>query len=237
MAEMDEPGTRSECDIPIGRVRMFALGLAAFVMLLGFLAPTPFLPVIAQDLGTTVAAVGQTAGLTMLLATIIGLISGPIADRVGVRRPMLLGLASLGFSALGTALAPSYSVLLLAESHWIDRQGDCAAGSSCTRRCSVRWRYPEARDQWSRRGAGSGIGDWHSDSYSHRSGGRLAGSLFRARGHQRPAGLLIWLTLKDEPISTASFAESTIVEYKRLFTYVRYSGRFWSRSGETRDCG
>ena len=44
----------------------------------------------------------------------LGLVAGPLADRLGYRRSLLLALACLSLSALGTGLAPSLVVLLLA---------------------------------------------------------------------------------------------------------------------------
>jgi DHA1 family inner membrane transport protein len=50
----------------------------------------------------------------MLLAAALGLVAGPVADRYGYRRSLLVGAGAIVASAVGTALAPSFALLLLA---------------------------------------------------------------------------------------------------------------------------
>jgi len=78
------------------------------------LALGPFLPLLADELGTSVALVGQVPSLSMLLAAILGLVIGPLADQFGHRRVLVLGLLSAVVSTLATALAPNYLSLLMA---------------------------------------------------------------------------------------------------------------------------
>jgi MFS transporter, DHA1 family, inner membrane transport protein len=85
--------------------------------LVGFLigvALTPFFPAIAQDLGTSVALLGQTPAVSMLAAAALGLVVGPLGDHYGHRRLLVLGSLAVVVSALGSAVAPSYLLLLVA---------------------------------------------------------------------------------------------------------------------------
>jgi DHA1 family bicyclomycin/chloramphenicol resistance-like MFS transporter len=88
------------------------LMLATFVNFLGSLALGPFLPNIADELGTSVALVGQVPALLMLVAAGLGLVVGPLADQFGYRRMLLIGLLTVVASTLATGLAPSFPLLL-----------------------------------------------------------------------------------------------------------------------------
>jgi predicted MFS family arabinose efflux permease len=90
------------------------LALAAFVNTMGSLALGPFLPFVADELETSVALVGQVTALTMLLAALLGLVIGPLADHYGFRRTLIGGLLAVAVSGLGTGLAPGFLLLLLA---------------------------------------------------------------------------------------------------------------------------
>ena len=57
-----------------------ALALAAVVALLGSTTYGPFLPVMAADLGVGIPLLGQLPAASMLLAAVLGLIVGPLAD-------------------------------------------------------------------------------------------------------------------------------------------------------------
>src|SRR5689334_10281368 len=90
-----------------------ALCPVAFVGTLSALALSPFLPAIAVELGTSVALLGQIPALTMLLAAALGLVVGPLAEQVGQRRLLLIGLLAVVGNALVTALTWTYAALLL----------------------------------------------------------------------------------------------------------------------------
>jgi predicted MFS family arabinose efflux permease len=74
----------------------------------------PFVPAIADDLGTTVALVGQVSTASLIALGIGSLASGPFADRYGHRRSILVGLGIGIVAALLFAGARSYLVLLAA---------------------------------------------------------------------------------------------------------------------------
>jgi predicted MFS family arabinose efflux permease len=87
--------------------------VATFVNFLGTLALGPFLPQIAHDLDTTVALVGQVPALVMLLAALLGLVIGPLADHYGYTRALLAGVLAASLSTVAIGLTPSYALLLL----------------------------------------------------------------------------------------------------------------------------
>lgn len=93
------------------------LGAICLAPLVGFLLATalsPFFAVIAPDLDTSVALLGQIPAVSMLVAAGLGLIIGPLAVHYGLRRMLLLGTLVVVVSAVATALAPSFAILLLA---------------------------------------------------------------------------------------------------------------------------
>ena len=91
---------------------LVAVCLPPFVSLLSTLALSPFLPFIADELDTSVTLLGQVPALMMLAAAALGLVIGPIADRVGLRATLVFGLGAAALGALGTAAATSLSMLL-----------------------------------------------------------------------------------------------------------------------------
>jgi MFS transporter, DHA1 family, inner membrane transport protein len=96
----------------LSRWLVVALMVATFVNFLGALALGPFLPQVAADLNTTVALVGQVPALVTMLAALLGLVIGPLADHHGYGRTLLLGVLAATLSTLAIGLAPSYAFLL-----------------------------------------------------------------------------------------------------------------------------
>lgn len=96
-----------------GRWLVPTLVVATLVNFTGSLALSPFLPEIAAELQTTVALVGQIPALVMLLAALLGLVIGPLADHYGYSRTLLLALVAVAVSAAGTGLASTYAFLLV----------------------------------------------------------------------------------------------------------------------------
>lgn len=76
----------------------------------------PLLPVLAQDLGTSVARLGRLFSLYAASAAFFNLIAGPATDRYG-RLPFLrLGLVAFGLLAFGIHFSSSYGQLALLRS-------------------------------------------------------------------------------------------------------------------------
>src|SRR5215212_7299884 len=82
---------------------LVALCGAAFVAVLSSLAVSPLLPVMAADLDTSVSLLGQVPALMLVLAAVLGLVIGPLADHFGHRRVLLLGTLAIVASGLTTA--------------------------------------------------------------------------------------------------------------------------------------
>jgi predicted MFS family arabinose efflux permease len=61
-----------------------------------------------------VALLGQIPALIMLLSTFLGLVIGPLADRYGYRRTLLVCLLAVVMSSMATGLAAKLPVLVLA---------------------------------------------------------------------------------------------------------------------------
>ena len=71
-----------------------------------------FIPTISDDLNVSVPLLGQVTTAVFVLGAGFSLFAGPLADHIGKRRVILIGLATLVVSAAGTALAPTYGWLL-----------------------------------------------------------------------------------------------------------------------------
>jgi predicted MFS family arabinose efflux permease len=87
---------------------------SSFLSLLIGLALGPFLPEIARDLGVSVALLGQVPTVTAAGAAALGLLVGPLADHYGLRRALIVGLGAGAVLAIGTSLATSVLVMLVA---------------------------------------------------------------------------------------------------------------------------
>lgn len=109
---------RSNGEVPLsdeaGAARRIqaALCVSAFLAALNFFAPTPFYPPMARDLNTTVPLLGQVVTLMAFVSAGLGLIVGPLSDRNGYRRLLVIGLLAIAGNLIGIALAPSYVVVL-----------------------------------------------------------------------------------------------------------------------------
>lgn len=105
-------------------VRLVVLSPGRFAVLLGLLfgmaamstsAVTVALPQLAGDLAVTPAtAAWIVTGYTVALAVATPT-HGRLADMVGIRLPLCLGIGAMALGALGAALAPSFPVLMAAR--------------------------------------------------------------------------------------------------------------------------
>ena len=98
-----------------GRLVLSSLCLGSFVTVLTFAAPAPFFTVIARDLHTTVPLLGQISAALLVMSSVLGLVVGPLADRYGHRRLILLGLVAAAATQLVYGVAPTIQVLVLAS--------------------------------------------------------------------------------------------------------------------------
>ena len=73
----------------------------------------PALPQLADDLSTS-ASVAQLSITTCLLGLALGqLVAGPLSDRLGRKRPLMVGLLAYFLASVACALAPSATVLVV----------------------------------------------------------------------------------------------------------------------------
>lgn len=91
-----------------------ALCVGTFLASVTFIAPAPFFPAMARDLGVGVPLLGQIVAAMLLLSALLGLLAGPMADRYGHRRLIVLGLVSAAACLLAFGLAPVFPVLFVA---------------------------------------------------------------------------------------------------------------------------
>lgn len=73
------------------------------------------LPLLAPDLGVSVGVAAWTISLYVLMLAVTTAVYGRVSDLVGVRLPLLFGVALMTAGALVAAFAPSYGVLLAAR--------------------------------------------------------------------------------------------------------------------------
>jgi len=73
----------------------------------------PALPELADDLGTSTSA-AQLSITACLVGLALGqLVAGPLSDRLGRRRPLIVGLSAYLVASVACALAPSVTVLVV----------------------------------------------------------------------------------------------------------------------------
>jgi DHA1 family bicyclomycin/chloramphenicol resistance-like MFS transporter len=97
--------------IPLGRV--LALGGLSTFGPLSLDLYLPALPRLTADLGTT-EALGQASMSVCMIGLAVGqLLVGPFSDRIGRRRPLLVGVALYAVTSLLCAFAPTIEALLV----------------------------------------------------------------------------------------------------------------------------
>ena len=94
------------------RLLVPVLTLGVTITILSARAMSVFLPVIAVDLDASVSLLGQVPALMLLLAGLLALVAGPLADAYGFRRMLVIGLVSVCASAVATGLSPNLPILL-----------------------------------------------------------------------------------------------------------------------------
>lgn len=94
------------------RAAVFLLGFSAFLPLY---APQSVLPRMAETLGVSAAATGAVIGATTLAVALAAPVAGPLTDRFGRKRAMLVALAALGPLTLALALCRTLDQVLVAR--------------------------------------------------------------------------------------------------------------------------
>jgi predicted MFS family arabinose efflux permease len=99
---------------PVDRRVLPALCIGTFLASVIFVAPAPFFPAMARDLGVGVPLLGQVVAAMLLLSALLGLVAGPLADRYGHRLLIVFGLVAAAVCLLVFGLAPIFPVLFVA---------------------------------------------------------------------------------------------------------------------------
>jgi predicted MFS family arabinose efflux permease len=99
--------------VAAGRRIIVALCTTAFLSTLMYASLAPFFPELRGDLDTSTPALGQVITARLLLSAGLAMLAGPIADRYGYRRLIVLGLLSLSITFLSVSVCQSYLALLL----------------------------------------------------------------------------------------------------------------------------
>ncbi|GAB2472109.1 multidrug effflux MFS transporter [Jatrophihabitans fulvus] len=101
----------------------------------------PALPRLASDLSVADGAAQLTLSGSLAGLALGQLLVGPLSDRFGRRRPLLLGLAGFVLFSIACAAAPSLELLVAARI----LQGMCGAAGVVVARAVVRDAYPDSR--------------------------------------------------------------------------------------------
>ena len=103
---------------------MSGLMLGAAGMFAAMYSSQAILPELASDFGVTPSQAGLTISVVVLAVALAGWIWGPLSDRVGRRRSLLLASGLLVVPSLGAAVAPTFTTLLVLRA----LQGACMPG-------------------------------------------------------------------------------------------------------------
>ena len=73
----------------------------------------PFAPVLSRGLGVSLSAITSLIALNQV-TSLLGIFMGPVADRLGYRNLMIVGMGMLGVGMLAAAILPLYGTVLVA---------------------------------------------------------------------------------------------------------------------------
>jgi predicted MFS family arabinose efflux permease len=110
-------GDLSVAHVVAGTARrtLVALGFGSFVAALVFVVPPIFFSQMAADLRVSVPLLGQIMTAMLGLSVVLGLVFGPLSDRSGFRRLIVVGLVASAICFLVLGLSPTFLLLLLAS--------------------------------------------------------------------------------------------------------------------------
>jgi YNFM family putative membrane transporter len=107
-----------------GAADMSGLMLGAAGMFAAMYASQAILPELAHDFGVSPSRAGLTVSVVVLAVAVAGWIWGPLSDRYGRKRSLLLASGLLVLPTLGAAAAPTFPALLICRA----LQGACMPG-------------------------------------------------------------------------------------------------------------
>ncbi len=92
-----------------------ALGFSYLILVLAMSLSFLTLPAVAEDFGVTLKAVGWVVITESLLIAALLLPMGGLADGFGRKRVITVGMAVFGIGVIGTGLAPSFALVIVAR--------------------------------------------------------------------------------------------------------------------------
>jgi len=109
---------------PAGVAGMSGLMLGAAAMFAAMYASHAILPELARDFAVSPSRAGLTISVVVLAVAVAGWIWGPLSDRYGRKRSLMLASGLLVLPTLGAAVAPTFPALLVCRA----LQGACMPG-------------------------------------------------------------------------------------------------------------
>jgi MFS transporter, YNFM family, putative membrane transport protein len=109
---------------PTRAAGMSGLMLGAAGMFAAMYASQAILPTLAGDFGVSPSRAGLTVSVVVLAVAVAGWVWGPLSDRYGRKRSLLLASGLLVLPTLGAAAAPTFAALLVCRA----LQGACMPG-------------------------------------------------------------------------------------------------------------
>jgi len=97
------------------KVVLPVLCISMFSVIFNLRVLGPILVDISQDFKVSIATAGSLAVAYAVPYAVMALFIGPLSDKYGRRRMMIIGIATLAITALAAMLAPTFSVLLVAR--------------------------------------------------------------------------------------------------------------------------
>jgi MFS transporter, DHA1 family, inner membrane transport protein len=91
------------------------LFMSMFAAQAGFLVLTPILPQLSRDLGVDTATAGQLRLISGIAGGMTALALAPLARRFDLRGLLSIGLSSIAAGSLGSAFAPGFATLAIAQ--------------------------------------------------------------------------------------------------------------------------
>jgi MFS transporter, YNFM family, putative membrane transport protein len=98
---------------PAAAAQMSGLLVGAAGMFATMYSTQAILPVLRRDFGVSPSQAGLTISVVVISVALAGWVWGPVSDRIGRERSLTLASALLVLPTIGTALAPTFGVLLL----------------------------------------------------------------------------------------------------------------------------
>jgi DHA1 family bicyclomycin/chloramphenicol resistance-like MFS transporter len=128
-----------EQDAPVSVIRpapllTITLGLLTAIGPFSLDAYLPALPEMARELGVSAPTIQLSLTACLIGLGVGQLIAGPLGDRFGRRRPILIGIGAFTLASIGCALAPSAELLLV----WRAVQGLSGAAGVVLARAAVK---------------------------------------------------------------------------------------------------